>query len=205
MDMQKLLQQSTKKPGKVANYVFGGAVVIMVVWIYIVSQISINSGSDREVFTAEQSARTSGLRTETEPMTTDSLATAQTVPTKVKTEPETEQEATSGLSGNALATFLFMLVFVGGAWVLVKRKSAGTEESTTGLVREIGSHVLGQGAQLKFLEINNEIWVLGLQSGSVDLLEKIPSSQWNEGMAEGRTELPPDHTDFSKLYKYFKN
>ena len=69
----------------------------------------------------------------------------------------------------------------------------------------MGEHILGHGAQLKFVEVNNEVWVLGLTAGSLNLLHRVAKSEWTETNVDELPEMKADSADFKSLYKMFRN
>jgi flagellar biogenesis protein FliO len=91
------------------------------------------------------------------------------------------------------------MVILGGIWIWAKRKD---NSKTSGKdVREVGDYVLGQGAQLKFVEINNEVWVLGLTAGNVNLLHRVPKGEWTDEHTQ--SDVTPQ--DFKSFYNLLKN
>lgn len=193
MDFTKILSQSKKKPQKVLKIVLAFAVALLVIWMFLVSRMEF-SATEKAVSDPEAIERTQGLKTSLGKKTTE-----------VETEaakPEGAKEDT--VFQNAFTTFLVMLGMLGLVWFWAKKKSGSTHQKQDG--RDLGEHILGQGAQLKFVEINNEVWVMGMTAGSLNLLHRIPKTEWNENEGlEEIAEVKNGSADFKSLYKMFKN
>lgn len=193
MDVSKLITHSTKKPKSVLRIVISVSVVMLVLWLFLVSRMEFT--------------QTSGVMA-TNQVSSDSTATEQTVSLKetLLNEKKTAQTAQKEVEEevpvfqNALTTFALMMVVLGGIWFWTKRKSTSpTKESD---IKELSAHVLGQGSQLKIVEINQEIWVLGLTAGSLTLLHRYPKEQWNN---EESVPIKPVEQDFKSMVKLFGN
>ncbi len=193
MDFTKILSQSKKKPQNVLKLVLAFAVALLVIWMFLVSRMEFSATekvtSDPEVIERTQGLKTSlGKKTaEVEPVTKESASK----------EDETVFQ-------NAFTTFLVMMGILGLVWFWSRKKSGSPRQKLDG--RDLGEHILGQGAQLKFVEINNEVWVMGMTAGSLNLLHRIPKSEWNENEGpEEIAEIKNGSADFKSLYKMFRN
>lgn len=183
MDVNKILNQSTKKPQSVLKIVLGIAVIMLVMWMFLISKMEV---SGQTTPAAEGVTQTESIK---------SSLLQQDDPEKV-----TVRESESpDMFKKALPTFIIMMVILGGIWIWAKKKGKGTEAQ--GDVRDIGNYVLGQGSQLKFVEINHEVWVLGLTAGSVNLLHRVPKAEWTDEHTE--SEISPK--DFKSFYNLLKN
>jgi flagellar biogenesis protein FliO len=154
-------------------------------------------GSQQQATNPEVQERTEGLKNSLK-KEEDIPAVSETAGTERVQETESENAFQ-----NALPTFLVMMTMLGLVWLWSRKKgkaSASGEKS-----RELGEHVLGQGAQLKFVEVNNEVWVIGLTAGSLNLLHRVPKSEWLENSVGELTEMKSDVSDFKSLYKMFRN
>ena len=197
MDFQKILSQSTKKPKHILRIVLSFSVALLVIWMFLMSRMEF-SATEKVANKPEVEQRTEGLKSS---LKKEELEATAGEPAKVN------QEETEGVFQNAFTTFLVMMGLLGLVWFWARNKSgtgALNEES-----RDLGEHILGQGAQLKFVEINNEVWVLGLTSSSLNLLHRVPKSEWRETVEfEGVEEIKPakaGSADFKSLYKMFRN
>ncbi|MDI6403043.1 flagellar biosynthetic protein FliO, partial [Balneolaceae bacterium ANBcel3] len=74
----------------------------------------------------------------------------------------------------------------------------GTTSSAT-LFKEVGSQQLAPGKQLKVMEINNEIWVLGMGSDSITLLHRYPKDEWKDRSS------PDDSASGSTFFELFSS
>ncbi|MTI86476.1 MAG: hypothetical protein FH748_00755 [Balneolaceae bacterium] len=234
MDFNKILSKSTKKPQSILKIVLSLSAAVLVIWLFLVSRMELNSTSQTQ--DPEITQRTEGLRNSL--LKRDAEKNAEKMPrihpkedntvveqssqkgneialAQTENEPENERaqeppqkaetkSEESDVFGNAVTTFFVMLTLLGGIWIWAKRKEKAPH--TKGGLRELGGHVLGQGAQLKFVEINNEVWVLSITSDSVNLLQQIPRDEWTETQAIQQVDgEASDTSDFKSLYKFFKN
>jgi flagellar biogenesis protein FliO len=106
---------------------------------------------------------------------------------------------------SAIVTFLVMVTLLGGIWVWSKRKSTSSEKPD--IVADIGQHLLGQGVQLKIVEINNEIWVLGLSASSLTLLHRYSKNEWQSATINQHDEYPEEvkTENFKAIYNLLGN
>ncbi|MGN8226763.1 flagellar biosynthetic protein FliO [Gracilimonas sp. BCB1] len=193
MDFTQILSQSKKKPQNVLRIVLAFAVALLVIWMFLVSRMEF-SATEKVASDPEAIERTQGLKTSLGQKTPDVEVSA--------TEPENAGE--DNVFQNAFTTFLVMMGMLGLVWFWARKKSGSTRQKHDG--RDLGEHILGQGAQLKFVEINNEVWVMGMTAGSLNLLHRIPKSEWNENEGlEEIAEIKNGSADFKSLYKMFKN
>lgn len=190
MDLQKILSQSTGKPQKLLKIVLAISVVMLVLWLFLISKI--DTGNVAQSQQPEVQQRTEGLK--------QSLLTPENEEAPV-IKAEREQP---DMMKNAFVTFFIMIGILGGIWLWTKRKGAQTGEA--GNSRELGSHTLAPGSELKFLLINEEVWVVGLTAGNVNLLHKYSKDEWKESnSADQRAPVRAPKNDFKSLYKFFSN
>ncbi|MEO1022152.1 MAG: flagellar biosynthetic protein FliO [Bacteroidota bacterium] len=193
MNTQQLLSQSTKKPQSILKMVLALAVSLLVVWLFLVSRME--TGGSQQLLTTSASV-------------SDSLniTVAEGLSPSIETRSERERPS---LFQNASVTFGVLMVLLVGVWFWAKRKDKRTESGAR--EREIGQYILGQGAQLKFLEVNREVWVLALQAQQIQLLHRVPIDEWKEeGMLvkPDSASVPDQNTqgpDFSSLFHVLKN
>ncbi|MEX2435089.1 MAG: flagellar biosynthetic protein FliO, partial [Balneolaceae bacterium] len=57
---------------------------------------------------------------------------------------------------------------------------------------------IGLGSQLKVVEINGEIWVLGLATGSVSLLHRYQPGEWKERDFQSTEKVDGNFLDYFK-------
>lgn len=83
-----------------------------------------------------------------------------------------------------------------------KKKKVDTSDQD---IREITQHVIGQGAQLKILEINDEVWVLGITANAVNLLHRYPKSEWHLSKLPDPEPEEISGSDFNSIFKLLGN
>lgn len=95
---------------------------------------------------------------------------------------ESEQPA---MFQNAFTTFLVMIMLLGGlwAWSSKKKKKTDVKESD---INELSQHIIGQGVQMKVLEINEEIWVVGVSANAINLLHRYLKTSGNRSRPNKR-------------------
>jgi flagellar biogenesis protein FliO len=155
--------------------------------------------TQQQVSNPEVQERTEGLK--------KSLLKEEATPVVAEGEPAAEpavskEEADSPFQ-NAFTTFIVMMSLLGLVWFWSKKK--GSADASAENSRDMGEHILGHGAQLKFVEVNNEVWVLGLTAGSLNLLHRVAKSEWTETNVDELPEMKADSADFKSLYKMFRN
>jgi flagellar biogenesis protein FliO len=205
MDFQKLLSQSKKKPQHILKLVLSFSVVILVIWLFMVSRMDLsttNTSQDPAVQARTEGLKTSLLQKEQESAQKEGETQPETI--AQPKQAVTENEAPNVFQ-NAFVTFALMITVMGGAWFWVKKKGSSSRKKTED-ERDRGAYDLGPGAQLKFVEINQEVWVLSLTGGSVNLLHRIPNAEWNENEMDVPLDTKTASTaDFKSFYKYFRN
>ncbi len=176
MDLREHLSSLSTSPKKILKIVIGIAAVMLLMWLFMISRMEYSA--DRQNTKAEASQRVDSL---------------QTLLNQQKKKPVLAEKESSGMFMNALTTFMVLLVVLGGLWFWVSRKE-GSDDQRKG--REISSQVLGEGAQMKVMEVNGEVWVLGVTAHSVNLLHRYSKSDWTEQIEEGSKQ-----SNFSKIFK----
>ncbi len=179
MDLRDKLSSLDVAPGKILKIVLGLAVVLLLMWLFTLSHIDYNQGPDAEEYIQSQAQTDSAV-----------VGASSDDAREIKSYGEP-----SGIFTNGLITFLVLLVVLIMVWFWVDRKQSG---STAGNQRELASQVLGEGAQLKIIRMNEEVWVLGVTSESVNLLHRYPENEWKEKMPKkesGGSDV------FGKLFK----
>jgi flagellar biogenesis protein FliO len=182
MDLRDKLSSLDVAPGKILKIVLGLAFILLLMWLFTLSHVDYNQGPGAEEYIASQAQ-------------TDS---AEVISTKGQEEQAKEiqsYEQSSGVFTNGLITFLVLLVVLIMVWFWVDRKQSGHAKNRG---RELDSQVLGEGAKLKIIQINEEVWVVGVTSNTVNLLHRYPQEEWKEETHEQDSE---NKDLFGKLFK----
>jgi len=175
MDLQKAFSQSGKNPQSILKIVLGISLALLVMWLFLVSKME--TGTVVQSNDPEVQERTIGLQ--------ESLKKAPGYGSE-----ETSGEETS-MFQNAFITFLFMVSVLVGVWYWSKKKNKGSA-SIEHKSREIDTHYFSENAQLKFMEVNDEIWVVGLSDQNINLLHRYPKQEWKEtdlSVTEGKSDM----------------
>ncbi|MCG8373681.1 MAG: flagellar biosynthetic protein FliO [Balneolales bacterium] len=192
MDLGKLISHSSGKPKNVLQIVLSVSVVLLVFWLFMVSRMELSTSNSL----VESEARIDSVQS----VRSTLLNEESTIET---TETTAEQE-TSPIFQNALTTFIVMIGMLGLVWWLSRRKASATAPQSE--VKEIDQFVLGQGAQLKFIEVNGEIWVLGVSPQVLNLLHRIPKEEWKKEENNRSEQIDVEQkTDFKSIYKLLGN
>lgn len=184
MDLREKLSSLSISPKKVLKIVIGLSVVLLLMWLFTLSQIDYTGKSgDRKVFKSEQAI--------------DSLSAEADTSSSEATE-VSRYNNSSNLFINGLLTFFVLVVILGLIWFWADRSGGGSARSKKG--RQVDNQILGEGAQLQIIRMNNEkeVWVLGVTSSSVNLLHRYTDEEWEESEKEhGKTASDT----FSKLFR----
>ncbi len=181
MDLRQLLSHSSASPQKVLKIVISISVVLLVMWLFMVSRMEYTSSSSPS-----------------DPSVTERADSIRTVLNReVRQAPQTEARSTN-IFMNAFTTFMVLIALLAGVWIWSRTRSKSTGSvSQNGSFIEHGQQALGLGAQIKIIEINNEIWVIGLTGSSVNLLHRYSRTEWNE-------QQPEVHEEENSFYNIFK-
>lgn len=183
MDFKKYMSGSTADPKQILKFVLGFAAVMLVLWLVMVSQMDFDSTGSAS--TPEEQMRADSLRS--------AISQNDGVP---QSQRASSEEESPNIFFNALTTFLFLITILGLVWIWSRTKGSAPVP-TTDMFKEIGGQNLGQGSQLKVIEINNEIWVMGVSDGAVSLLHRYDKEDW-----AGDIEPPePIESNFYKIFK----
>lgn len=183
MDFKKYLSGSSADPKQILKFVLGFAAVMLVLWLVMVSQMDFDS--------------TGSASTPEEQMRADSLRSAITQTDGVpRSQPDATDKESPSVFFNALTTFLVLITILGLVWVWSRTKGSPAERSAD-LFKEIGGQNLGLGSQLKVIEINNEVWVMGVSDSAISLLHRYNKEDW-----EG--SLEPSEPIESSFYEMLK-
>ena len=182
MDIRKNLNlaSASANPQKILKIVISVSIVLLVMWLFMVSRMEFSSSADTGNPHTQQ--RIESIRASVEE------------PGAAK-EIAVQSEASSGIFMNAFTTFLVLITLLGGVWLWTRSKTNSSPEKRD---RNIGGHILGEGAQLKIIEINEEIWVLGVTTNTVNLLHTYPKSEWKEQVSQ--SEKKSGSESFRKIF-----
>ena len=198
MDLTRLLSHSTKKPKSILRIVISISMVLLVLWLFMVSRMELST-QRQSVLVANQP---------------DSVAAQQSIKQSLLNESParesqnlTAKQEQPAIFQKALTTFLLMFIVLGFVWLWSKKKSSSQQVKED--ISDLGQHILGQGAQLRIVEINNEVWVLGVTSGSLTLLHRYAKEEWNanKGLVDNNEAFPQEveKPDFKAIYSLFGN
>ncbi len=185
MDLRDKLSSLDVPPGKILKIILGLAVVLLLMWLFTLSHIDYNQGPDAEEF-IEAEAKTDSV---------EKVIGSDTHKSESDTQEVQSYEQSSGVFTNGLITFLVLLVVLIMVWIWVDRKQSGRGKRRG---RELATEVLGEGAKLKIITINEEIWVVGVTSNSVNLLHRYHQDEWKE---EIKVQDSEKKDVFGKLFK----
>lgn len=192
MNLTNLLSHSTKQPKSILRIVISISIGLLVLWIFLVSKMNLPNERDSVLVTADTSQTVVDLRR--------SLLGEEQVGSA---EVEAVAEQTP-IFQNAFTTFFVMITVLGGVWLWSMRKKKKVDTSDQD-IREITQHVIGQGAQLKILEINDEVWVLGITANAVNLLHRYPKSEWHPSKLPDPEPEEISGSDFNSIFKLLGN
>ena len=148
------------EPKKILGIVVSISVVLLVIWLFMVSRMEYRSSSDTNTYSQERQDSVRVMMAENNPGQNPG------------------DRESSRIFMNALTTFVVMIILLGLVWWWSRKK---TGFSLTGkYFRDIGQHTVAPGNQLKILEVNDEIWILGISSGSIRLLHRYTKEEWKE-------------------------
>lgn len=163
MDLRQFLSSTSVNPKQILKIVLSLSVILLVVWLFMVSRMELSGPGNR-----------------IDPASIERADSIRTAINSHRPDREiTRSENEPNIFMNAVTTFVVLISILGIVWFLTRRKASGNEDKVT-LFRELGEHPIGNGSQLKVVEVNGEIWVLGLATGSVNLLHRYQSDEWKE-------------------------
>ena len=178
MDLRKFLESTQANPRKILKIVVSISVVLLVMWLFMVSRMELTETS--------RSA---------DPQTIERADSIRTAIARNSRTPAAEDRRSPNIFMNAFTTFIVMIVILVIVLILVRNRQAQAPQSR---LKEIGEHMLGQGAQIKIIEMNEEIWVIGVTSANVNLLHRCPKENWKE-----KTDIP--EAPEKSFYHIFKS
>lgn len=177
MDIQKFLESTQVNPKKILKIVVSISVVMLVMWLFMVSRMEVT----------EQSRHADPQTIER----TDSLRAALS---RNETIPGTAERSRPGIFMNAFTTFMVLIFVLVVVLILIRNKN---NEMKQDFLTELGDHSLGQGARIKIIEMNQEIWILGIAPSNVSLLHRYQKKEWKEVMMK----TPGEKSNFYNIFK----
>lgn len=159
MDLKQLMSSFSANPKQVLKIVLLFSVVMLAIWLLMVSQMDTGKAMEINSPDANTQARADSIR---------SVLSASD-------QGRYNDERSSNLFMNAFTTFFVLTSIMGGVWFWSRKKPQNT---TAKQFNELGTQLLGQNAQLKIIEINNEVWVIAVTANSVDLLHRYNKKDW---------------------------
>jgi flagellar biogenesis protein FliO len=178
MEMNQFLPQGN--PKKTLRMVLMVSMVMLALWLLMVQRI--DSGNQPEV---------------SDPETSERLESVRSLRGVSDDQPAEVTERGNTMMPGAMSTFLVLSGILLLVWFWVRSKPG--DHTPQEQFHQIASHVLGTGGQhLSVLEINGEMWVLGVTSASVTLLHRYPKDAW---ITPPSSPLPPPSSSFKDLLK----
>lgn len=168
------------------------AFAMLVVWVFVMSQNEMDSGSGMPEYNPADSASV------VQKQRLDSLRKAiGRDAAEVKQREETE----SWMSRTIPIIVLFLIVL--GAMLWWARKREGDAGGT--IFKEVAQQQLAPGQTIKVIEVNGEYWVLGVTGNSITLLDKLNPEEWSPSEAAGQaSKSDKTGTSFAQLFDGFK-
>lgn len=178
MDLRNILASTQQNPRNILKIVVSLSVVLLVIWLFLVSRM--------ELETSVKSDPQSISRT-------DSLRAALNGGNRPQ---ETTEETSPNIFMNAFTTFIVLGTILIIVLIFMKK---GNGHISNKQLKEIEGYVLGQGAQIKVIEMNEEIWVIGVTSSQINLLHRYEEDEWRQKI-ERSSESGTDNS-FYNLFK----
>lgn len=220
MDFQKLLSSSSASPKSIMKAVISFSVVLLVIWLFMVSRMQLdNTGTTgaRVQDSASQEVPAVSVKDQLLKSNVSTAATeTEAAGKELQSGSESRVSESPDVFQNALTTFIILVSILGGVWLYIRKKQPAEKAPELSVASELGTHDLGEGNHLKFLEINGEVWVMGVNSSAVNLIQKINKEEWQQNHVQNLT-IPGDNehsdensahtptTDFKSFYKLFRN
>jgi len=180
MDLREKLSTVPGSSRKVLKIVLGLSFILLLIWLLTLSYIDGGESSyGPQAFVNEQPV--DSVTTTTNGKAVDSLTK------KANTD-------SPALFSNGLIIFFVLAASLLVIWFWFERKGPN---APVGIRREIDSVPLADGANMKILMINEEVWVVGTTSNTVNLLHRYPKDEWKEKVAEEE----PSQKSFTTLFR----
>jgi flagellar biogenesis protein FliO len=160
MDLRAAFQNNP--PNKILTMVLALAAVLLVLWLIVVAGSGGNNPPEVTMTPEEQ----------------ERLESVRTLRDQAGQATENDDRA-DNMKSNVVTTFLVLMTLLAAVWWW-SRRGVKTTIGGTGF-KQIEHHHIGPGQSIQVLEINNEIWVLGVTSGNISLLHRYNHSDWENG------------------------
>lgn len=170
-NLKEQLSSAPQDPRKILKIVISISVVLLVMWLFLVSKMDYGNTSEPRYPAVEQQA--------------DSMRTLLERESAGRTA--AMEDSSPNMFSNAFITFLVLMTLLGFAWLWVRKKSPAETKQQN--FQQLLSQGLGQGAELKIVKLNGEIWVLGVTANAVTLLHRYPEEEWNEPFEQPEQNL----------------
>ena len=195
MNLTSLLSQSTKQPKTILRIIISVSIGLLVLWIFLVSKMDLPSQRESILVNADTSQNIINTR--------DNLLRQNQLSEKVDVTDEAVSDE-DPIFQNAFTTFFVMIVILGGIWLWTIKKKKNIINSNQG-IKDISQYVIGQGVQLKIVEINEEVWVLGITTNSIDLLHRYKKNEWHSSKILDLDSEEISRGDFNSIFKLLGN
>ena len=163
MDLRQFLSSTSTNPKQILKIVLSLSVILLVVWLFMVSRMELTGpGRSADPVAIERA---------------DSIRTAINTSRPDREVMRSENEP--NIFMNAVTTFVVLISILAVIWVLTRKRTTNNIEADRDF-HDLGEHLVGNGANLKVVEVNGEIWVLGVTTANVNLLHRYQSSEWKE-------------------------
>jgi len=167
MDLREKLSSVPGGSRKVLKIVLGLSFILLLIWLLTLSYLDVGeSSTGPQAFISEQPV--------------DSVSTA---PSAFSPKPSADESSkdSPALFSNGIIIFFVLAVSLVIIWFWFERKGAN---APGGIQREVDSLPLGEGANMKIITINEEVWIIGTTSNSVNLLHRYPKEDWKEQLPD---------------------
>ncbi|MCR9133441.1 MAG: flagellar biosynthetic protein FliO [bacterium] len=202
MNIASLLNQSNKDPKTILRIVISVSVGLLVLWIFLVSKMDLPTQKNTVLVSAQDSVQQQTKSIKSALLNESNQEVSRESTTKQEQGSEVAESEQPAMFQNAFTTFLVMITLLGGLWAWSNKKKKKTDVKESD-INELSQHIIGQGVQMKVLEINEEIWVVGVSANAINLLHRYPKNEWKSKPAKQEEEL--SESDFNSIYKMLGN
>lgn len=193
IDWDAFKSQLNANPRKMLGFVLALSVCFLVIWGIVVFQAG---GASRPITDADQAdARLDGLRRS---LDTDSLSATYsntlsfTFPDTGGTTGAGDESLHTTMAGTGpagqdtgenrsmvLVILVGFLAVSGGLWWWARKDNGDTDPMSYVGITTIATRELAAGQQLMIMEVNGEIWILGVGPQGSNLLHRYEKGDWN--------------------------
>ncbi|MCC5926850.1 MAG: flagellar biosynthetic protein FliO [Bacteroidetes bacterium] len=173
-----------KPPKKVLSLVIGISGVMLLLWLLFI----IRMGSTPAPTALPENE-----------IDRERLESVRSLRGEMEALPEHDERG-SNIISNGVTTFFVLVVLIGGAWLWLARKGGPLHTSSqTSRFAEKDRHMLGPGQYIQVMEINNEIWVMGITNANISLLHRYDKDEWNDDLQP--VSQSADKATFLEMFK----